>query len=149
MAVLQRSRNRPISSIGVDDCLNSDLCRRPNCNDNTTRARVLTFSVDSQHLHGLTRALDVAAEKLAKNDDFRGILCLENENGRHEIMVISLWDGDGLSDTAVEAEISRQLIEVAVDLGVSSKCYRVLGFDPGAKRLAPLLAHASLSRHGT
>jgi hypothetical protein len=114
-----------------------------------TRARVLTFSVDCQHLSGLTKALDVAAEKLAKNDEFRGILCLENDSGRHEIVVISLWDGNGLDDSADEAEISRQLIEVAVDLGVSSKCYRVLGFDPGAKRLPPLLAHHELVRHGT
>ena len=112
-----------------------------------TNARVLTFSVDSEHLPGLAAALDVASEKLGKNPDFRGVLCLENESRRHEVVVISLWDGEGLSDTAVEAEISRQLIEVAVDLGVTSKCYRVLGFDPGAIRLPPLLACESLLAH--
>jgi hypothetical protein len=108
-----------------------------------TRARVLTFSVDNEHLPGLTEALDTAAEKLATNEDFRGILCLKSESVRHEIVVISLWDGQGLEDTAVEAEAHRQLIAEAVDLGVTSRCYEVLGFDPGAERLAPLLAHAS------
>ena len=107
-----------------------------------TRARVLTFSVDDEHLSGLTAALDVASEKLGKNPDFRGVLCLENETCRHEVIVISLWDGAGLEDSAAEAEASRQLIEEAVDLGVTSRCYEVLGFDPGATRLEPLLAHA-------
>jgi len=108
-----------------------------------TRARVLTFSVDSQHLPGLTDALDLASNKLAEHPDFRGLLGLENNSGRHEIVVITLWDGQGLEDTAAESEASRQLIETAVDLGVSSKCYEVLSFDPGATRLHALLAHAS------
>lgn len=112
-----------------------------------TRARVLTFSVDSEHLPGLTAALDEASAKLGSNPDFRGVLCLENEGRRHEVMVISLWDGDGLRDTAAEAEASRQLIEVAVDLGVTCKCYEVLSFDPGATRLPVLLAHASVLAH--
>jgi len=108
-----------------------------------TRARVLKFSVDSQHLPGLTDALDLASIRLAEHPDFRGLLGLQHDNGRHEIEVITLWDGQGLEDTAAESEVSRLLIAEAVDLGVSSKCYEVLSFDPGSTRLPQLSAHAS------
>jgi hypothetical protein len=58
---------------------------------------------------------------LAKNPNFRGLLGLERHSGRHEILIITLWDGEGLEDTIPEAEASRRLIAEAVDLGVSSK----------------------------
>jgi len=107
------------------------------------RARVLTFHVDGEHLAGLSEALDVAADKLAEHPDFRGLLCLKHESDRHQIIVISLWDGQGLEDTAAESESSRQLIAAAVDMGVSSKSYEVLSFDPGGTRLGRLTASAS------
>ena len=106
-----------------------------------TRARVLTFSVDDEHLPGLTRALDHASTDLAKNSDFRGLLGLESNSGRHEIVIITLWEGQGLEDTAADSEVSRRLIAEAVDLGVSSKSYEVLCFDAGDTRIPRLLAH--------
>jgi hypothetical protein len=105
-----------------------------------TRARVLAFSVDDEHLPGLTHALDHASTDLAKNPNFRGLLGLERESGRHEIMVITLWEGKGLEDSAAESEASRRLIADAVDLGVSCKSYEVLSFDPGDTQIPRLLA---------
>jgi hypothetical protein len=108
-----------------------------------TRARVLTFHVDQHHLLGLTEALDVAAERFAIHPDFRGLLCLDHDSIRNEIMVITLWDGDGLESTEAEHIDAQRQIAAAVDLGVSTKCYDVVRFVPGSTRLERVLAHAS------
>jgi hypothetical protein len=108
-----------------------------------TRARVLTFHVDEHHLPGLADALDVAAERFASHPDFRGLLCLDHDSIRNEIMVITLWDGDGLQSTEAEHIDAQAQISAAVDLGVSTKCYDVVRFVPGSTRLERVLAHAS------
>jgi len=107
-----------------------------------TRARVLTFHIDSHHLPALTKALDGVVERCNKHSDFRGLVCLEHDNVRDEIIVITLWDGQGLETTVAEAEVSRQQIADAVDLGVSSKCYEVLRLVPGPAALEAALAEA-------
>jgi hypothetical protein len=108
-----------------------------------TRARVLTFHVDEHHLPGLTEALDVAAVRFAEHPDFRGLLCLDHDSIRNEIMVITLWDGQGLENTETEHVYAQQQIAAAVDLGVSTKCYDVVRFVPGSTRLERVLTHAS------
>jgi len=78
---------------------------------------------------------------VAKHPDFRGLVCLEHDdNVRNEVIVITLWDGQGLDDTAAEAEASRRQIADAIDLGVSSRCYEVLRLVPGSATLESLLA---------
>ncbi len=102
---------------------------------------MLTFSVDDEHLPALTRALDHASSDLAKNPNFRGLLGLECNSGRHEIVIITLWEGEGLEDSAADSEASRRLIAEAVDLGVRSRNYAVLSFDAGDTQIPRLLAH--------
>jgi hypothetical protein len=108
-----------------------------------TRARVLTFHVDQHHLPALTEALDVAADRFALHPDFRGLLCLDHDSVRNEIMVITFWDGDGLENTEDEHTHAQRQIAAAVDLGVSTKCYDVVRFVPGSTRLERVLAYAS------
>jgi len=110
-----------------------------------TRARVFTFHADSRQLPGIIKALDGVAERVAKHPDFRGLVCLEHDNVRNEVIVITLWDGQGLEDTAAEAEASRRQIADAVDLGVSNKCYDVVRLVPGSATVESLLAEARAS----
>jgi len=87
---------------------------------------VLTFHVDRQHLPELLEALDVAVERFAGCPGFGGLLCLEHDGVRQQVMVISLWDADGLASTATEAEAARRHLAEATDLGVTSLQYEVL-----------------------
>jgi hypothetical protein len=105
-----------------------------------TKARVLTFHVDADELPGLTDALDGVSETFAQNSDFVGLICLEHDSVRNEIMVITLWDGQGLDDSERDAEIARQRIAATTDLGVSNKCYDVLRMVRGPASLEAVLA---------
>jgi hypothetical protein len=107
-----------------------------------TQARVLTFHIDADELPGLTEALDSVGETFAKNPDFVGLVCLEHDSVRNEIMVITLWDGQGLEDSERDAELARHRIAATTDLGVSSKCYEVLRMVRGSATLEGVLAHA-------
>jgi len=104
-----------------------------------TSARVLTFHVDGDELPGLVDALDGVAEMFAHHSDFRGLVCLEHDSTRNEIMVITLWDGRGIQDTQHDSELARRRI-ATTDLGVSSKCYHVLRMVPGSAALDGVLA---------
>jgi hypothetical protein len=108
-----------------------------------TSARVLAFHVDHDGLPALTEALDGVSDMFARNPDFRGLLCLEHDNVRNEIMVITLWDGHGLEDSEPESEVARQRIAATTDLGVSTKCYDVLRLVPGSASLEGVMAEAS------
>jgi len=105
-----------------------------------TSARVLTFHVDGDELPALVDALDGVAEMFAHNSDFRGLVCLEHDSTRNEIMVITLWDGRGIQDTQHDSELARRRIAATTDLGVSSKCYHVLRMVPGSAALDGVLA---------
>ena len=107
-----------------------------------TTARVLTFHVDANELPGLTEALDSVGETFARNSDFVGLLCLEHDSVRNEIMVITLWDGQGLEDSERDAEVGRHRIAATTDLGVSSKRYDVLRMVQGPASLEAVLADA-------
>ena len=105
-----------------------------------TRARILSFHVDTDELPGLTAALDSVSQMFAGHPEFRGLVCLDHDGARHEIIVMTLWDGQGLDDTQHDSEIARQRIAATTDLGVSSKCYEVLRLVPGSTTLERVLA---------
>jgi len=90
------------------------------------RSRVLTFHIEPDHIDEVAQALDAAEERFAKNANFRGLICLDHPDHRHEIVVITMWDGTGLEDMEAEDEVARQEIADTCDLGVRSQEYRVL-----------------------
>jgi hypothetical protein len=100
-----------------------------------TRARVLTFHVDDDELFGLTEAIDAVTEEFASLPDFRGLLCLERDGARDEVIVVTLWDGDGLDATEAVSEAGRRRIAATTDLGVCSKRYEVLRLVSGLTML--------------
>jgi hypothetical protein len=97
-----------------------------------TRARVLSFHVDSDRVLELTEALDRVSLRFNENPDFRGLLCLNHDTGRNQIMVITLWDGSGLEETQAESDYGRNQIAATSDLGVNSTSYDVLRFVQGS-----------------
>jgi len=107
-----------------------------------TSARVLTFHIDEDERLGLSDALDGVAQMFVGHSDFRGLLCLEHDSTRSEIIVITLWDGQGIHDTQEDSELARRRIAATTDLGVSSKCYHVLRMVPGSAALEDVLAEA-------
>src|ERR1700719_220869 len=106
-----------------------------------TRARVLSFHIDADDLPGLTAALDGVARMFADHADFRGLVCLGHRGARNEIVVMTLWDGQGLDDTQHDSEIARQRIASTTDLGVSTRCYDVIRLVPGSATLESVLAN--------
>jgi CheY-like chemotaxis protein len=90
------------------------------------RSRVLTFHVEPSHVYEVVDALDDVRERFEKNPDFRGLVCLEGQGGRHQIMVLTLWEGDGIDDMREEDEQARQQIASTCDLGVRSEEFDVL-----------------------
>ena len=91
-----------------------------------TRARVLSFHMDDNNRPGLVQALDGVAEMFAHQSDFRGLVCLEQDGARNEVLVMTFWEGTGLEDSQAGSEVARQQIASTTDLGVSSKSYDVL-----------------------
>jgi hypothetical protein len=110
-----------------------------------TSARVLSFHVDSDELDDVTEALDGVTEQFSRNPDFRGLLCLEHGGLRHEIVILTLWDGDGLEATRAESEVARARIAATTDLGVSSKCFEVLRLVDGSVPIEARLAEMRLA----
>jgi hypothetical protein len=117
-----------------------------------TRARVLTFHVDGDEMLGLSEALDGVADTFARHADFQGLLCLAHDGVRKEIIVIALWDGEGLDVTLEGSEMARQRVAATTDLGVSSQCYEVLRLIQGSLNIegafrddSDLLGHWSSS----
>jgi heme-degrading monooxygenase HmoA len=94
-------------------------------------ARVFTFHVVPDELDALHKALDATAGRLARHAGFRGLTCLERVGQRHEIIVFSMWEGEGLEETEAEAERTRRKIAETSDLGVRTEDYRVLRHFPG------------------
>jgi len=107
-----------------------------------TRARVLTFHVDRDELSGLAEALDSVTEQFARYPGFRGLVCLQHDSARSEIMIVTLWDGGGLEETQEVSDLGRERIAATTDLGVSSKCYDVLRLVPGPATLETIMAEA-------
>lgn len=91
-----------------------------------TKARVLTFHVDDDELPELTKAIDAVADEYSLIEGFRGLLCLKREGIRNEMIVVTLWDGDGLEATDEQSEANRRRIASTTDLGVCTRRYEVL-----------------------
>jgi hypothetical protein len=100
-----------------------------------TRARVLSFHVNSGRVLELTEALDRALLRFNEHPDFRGLLCLNHDVGHNQIMVITMWDGEGLEETQAESDYGQDQIAATSDLGVNSTNFDVLRFAQGS---APL-----------
>ena len=106
-------------------------------------ARVLTFHTDIDHMPAVITALDEALARFRRTPGFKGLLCLEHDGFREQVVIITLWDATGLAATAGEAEEARELIADATDIGVTSRSYEVLGFVPGAGVIEEVaLSHA-------
>ena len=100
------------------------------------RARVMTFHVDPDDMPAVMQALDAARERFEHDDSFKGMLCLEEDGLRNQLVIVTLWEGAGLDASADEAEEAKTRIASATDTGVTSRTYDVLriglvGREPG------------------
>ena len=93
-------------------------------------ARVLTFHVEQGHMTSVIVALNASLAKLNHSPGYKGLLCLEHDGVRNQILIITLWDLEGLASSAQEAEEAMALISDVSDSGVSIRAYEVLGFIP-------------------
>ena len=93
--------------------------------------RVLTFHIESSRVHEVLDALDHVRERFEKNPDFRGLICLEGQGERHQVTVLTLWDGRGLEIMRDEDEDARQQISDTCDFGVRSEELTVLRYFRG------------------
>ena len=84
-------------------------------------------------------------EQFAQRPEFRGLVCLEHDSFRNEIMIMTLWDGEGLEDTQDVSEMGRRQIAETTDLGVASRCYDVLRLVPGPAAIETAIAEAIAS----
>ncbi len=108
------------------------------------RARALTFHIDGDELGELTTALDDVARQYVGHPDFRGLVCLEHDSVRSEIVVITLWEGKGLENTQAVSDAGRRRIAETTDLGVIGKCYDVLRVVPSRVALRAAVQSGSL-----
>jgi heme-degrading monooxygenase HmoA len=75
--------------------------------------------------------LDSAFQRFRCDPGFKGLLCLEHDARREEVMIITLWEADSFAATTREADEARELIAYATHMGVASREYEVLGFVSG------------------
>jgi hypothetical protein len=92
---------------------------------------MLTFHLDGRDLPKLTEGLDAATEQLAGHPDFRGFVCLDHDSVRHQIIILSLWDGDGLEASHPLFKRATEIIASCADLAMNSTTYDVLRLVPG------------------
>src|ERR1700692_1236992 len=92
---------------------------------------MLTFHLQHLGLPSLMEALDAGAAHLAGHPDFRGFVCLDHDSLRHQIIIVSLWDGDGLEDTEEAFAVATRQIAACVELGMNRTEYEVLRLVPG------------------
>jgi heme-degrading monooxygenase HmoA len=93
-------------------------------------ARVLTFHVEQDHMSSVIVALNSSLAKLNDSPGYKGLLCLEHDGVRNQILIITLWDSEGLASSAQEAQEAMALISDVSDSGVSIRAYEVLGLIP-------------------
>jgi hypothetical protein len=75
-------------------------------------------------------SLNLSREKLNHSSGYKGLLCLEHDGVRNQVLIITLWDADGLASSAQEDGDAMALISDVTDSGVSSRAYEVPGFVP-------------------
>jgi hypothetical protein len=93
-------------------------------------ARVLTFHVEQDHMSSVIVALNASLAKLNHSPGYKGLLCLEHDGVRNQLLIITLWDSEGLALSAQEAQEAMASISDVSDSGVSTREYEVLGFIP-------------------
>jgi heme-degrading monooxygenase HmoA len=93
-------------------------------------ARVSTFHVEQGYMPSVIKALDNSLEKLNHSPGYKGLLCLEHDGVRNQVLIITLWDAVGFASSAQEAGDAMALLSDVTDSGVSSRAYEVLGFVP-------------------
>jgi hypothetical protein len=94
-------------------------------------ARVATLHVEHEHMPSAIEALNASLAKLDQSPGYKGLLCLEHDGIRNQILVITLWDAVGLASSAQVAGDAMALISAVTRSGVSNQAYEVLGFVPG------------------
>jgi len=97
---------------------------------NVLFARVSTFHIEQDHMPLVIEALNTSLARLNHSSGYKGLLCLEHDGVRNQIMIITLWDAVGLAATAQQVEDALSLVSDASDTGVTSRTYEVLGFIP-------------------
>jgi hypothetical protein len=93
-------------------------------------ARVSTFHVEHDHMPSVIEALNQSLTKLDHNPGYKGLLCLEHDGVRNQLIIITLWNTADLAATAHRAEDALALIFDATDTGVTSWAYEVLALLP-------------------
>lgn len=91
-------------------------------------ARVLTFHVEANRIPDVRQAMDDAMGDFASYPGFAGMLGLVDESPRPQVMMINLWDAEGLKATAGKGEEARRRIAETTDTGVTSRVLSVLRF---------------------
>ena len=97
-----------------------------------TSARVLTFHVDASRMRDVVKAMDDAIERSAGSPGFIGALGLVDDSQRPQVLMVSLWDAEGLKATASDSEETRRHIAETADTGVTSRTFSVLRFADAA-----------------
>jgi hypothetical protein len=93
-----------------------------------TSARVLTFHVDGDRMSDVVKAMDDTIERSADHPGFVAMLGLVDDSQRPQVLMISLWDDQGLKATASDAEEGRSQVAETADTGVTSRTLSVLRF---------------------
>ena len=88
-------------------------------------ARVLRFHVDADRMPDVVDAMGDAAGRFAAYPGFGGMLGLVDDSHRPQVLVISLWDAQGLGASAGEGEEARRRIAETADSGVTSRVLSV------------------------
>ena len=92
--------------------------------------KVSTFHVEQDHMPSVIEALNHSLEELDHSPGYKGLLCLEHDGIRNQMIIITLWEtADGVA-TADGAEDALALISDATDTGVTSRTYEVLALIP-------------------
>lgn len=93
-------------------------------------ARVATLHVEQEHMTSAIEALNASVARLNQSPGYKGLLCLEHDGVRNQILIITLWDAVGLASSAQAAGDAMALISDVTHSGVSNQAYEVLGFVP-------------------
>lgn len=97
---------------------------------NALYARVSTFHVEHDHMPSVIEALNQSLTKLDHNPGYKGLLCLEHDGVRKQLIIITLWSTADLAATAHRAEDALASLFDATDTGVTSWAYEVLALLP-------------------
>lgn len=75
-------------------------------------------------------ALNHSLAKLDHSPGYKGLLCLEHDGVRNQMIIITLWETADTAATAHRAEDALALVSDATDTGVTSRAYEVLALIP-------------------